>query len=64
MWYALLIPVVGLLFFIALLYYGNVLDIYWQSNFVFNVKMQAYYGDRKIDVIDYPVFFCQADWRC
>lgn len=43
--------------FIALLYYGNVLDIYWQSNFVFNVKMQAYYGDRKIDVIDYPVFF-------
>lgn len=57
MWYALLIPVVGLLFFIALLYYGNVLDIYWQSNFVFNVKMQAYYGDRKIDVIDYPVFF-------
>ena len=55
--YALLIPVSVLLFFITLLYCKDILDIYWQSNFVFNAKMQAYYGNGKINILDHQVFF-------
>lgn len=54
--YALTFPLLGLAFFLAYLYYNDALEIYWQSNYLFNVKMQEYYGSRQIDVLDWPVF--------
>lgn len=51
--YAALLPLCGMLLFAAYLYWNDALGIYWQSNYPFNIRMQEYYGDRKIDVIDY-----------
>lgn len=52
---ALLMPVLSLLLFIALLYSADALEIYWKSNYPFNVIMQKYYGDNKINVTDYKM---------
>ncbi len=51
--YALLLPLCGVLLFAAFLYSHDTLGVYWQSNYPFNIRMQDFYGDRKIDVIDY-----------
>ncbi len=51
--YALLLPVCGILLFIAYLYLHDAVGLYWQSNYPFNVRMQEYYGFGKIDVMDY-----------
>ena len=53
--YALLLPVLSLLLFIAWLYYHDALKIYWLSNYPFNVIMQKYYGNSKVDVMDYQM---------
>ena len=58
--YALLLPLVGLAAFTAWLYHEGLLYRYWQSNFIFNMGMQDYYGLRKIDVIDWQVFIFSA----
>ena len=51
--YALLLPLLCLLLFIALLYNADALGLYWKSNYPFNVVMQKYYGFSKINVLDY-----------
>lgn len=53
--YALLLPILSLLLFVAWLYYHDALGLYWLSNYPFNVVMQKYYGDKKIDVMDYKM---------
>jgi len=53
--YALLLPVLSLLLFVAWLYYHNALGVYWLSNYPFNVIMQKYYGEKRIDVMDYEM---------
>ena len=50
--YSLLVPILGLLLFVSYLYYKDSLYLYWQTNYVFNVKMQDYYGNVKINVVD------------
>ena len=55
--YALIVPILGTTLFVVYLYYEDALNLYWQSNFVFNVRMQEYYGNRKVDVLDYQVFY-------
>ena len=54
---ALIFPALGTIGFLGYLYHENALNLYWQSNFVFNVRMQDYYGNRKIDVLDHNVFW-------
>lgn len=49
---AMLLPVFGFGLFIVLLYYTDTLEIYWKSNYLFNVRMQDYYGVNKINVLD------------
>lgn len=51
--YALLLPFSGLLLFLALLYSANSLEIYWQSNYLFNIVMQKYYGNNQTSVAEY-----------
>lgn len=53
--YAMILPVLGMFLFIALLYYNDALLVYWKSNYLFNVIMQDYYGNNKINVTDYKV---------
>lgn len=53
--YALILPCLGLCLFLAYLYNQNALEIYWQSNFLFNIVMQDYYGNYKVNVIDYQM---------
>ena len=50
---ALMLPVTGMLLFIALLYHYDALRLYWLSNYPFNVIMQKYYGFSKISVVDH-----------
>lgn len=50
--YSLLLPLLVLGVFIAYLYNKDALGIYWQTNYIFNVRMQDYYGDWKINVVD------------
>ncbi|MBO5038577.1 MAG: glycosyltransferase family 39 protein [Alphaproteobacteria bacterium] len=52
---ALVLPVLSLFLFIALLYHADALEIYWKSNYPFNVIMQKYYGNNKISVTDYKM---------
>lgn len=58
--YALIFPILGTTLFVVYLYHEDALNLYWQSNFVFNIRMQEYYGNRKIDVLDYQVFYISA----
>ncbi len=58
--YAMLLPLSGLTAFVAWLYSNGILYRYWQSNFIFNVGMQDYYGERQINVIDWQVFIFSA----
>ena len=53
--YALAFPISGLLVFLSILYYGDILGIYWKSNYLFNMTMQKYYGNNQINVVDYKV---------
>ncbi len=53
--YALLLPMLGLMLFLAYLYYENALLIYWKSNYLFNIRMQEYYGYSKVAVTEYKV---------
>lgn len=55
--YALIIPTLGTICFLSYLYYEDTLNLYWQSNFVFNIRMQEYYGNKKIDILDCQVFY-------
>ncbi|MBR2274209.1 MAG: glycosyltransferase family 39 protein [Alphaproteobacteria bacterium] len=50
---AALLPIMGIMLFIALLYHYGALEQYWQSNYPFNIIMQKYYGADKINVIGY-----------
>ena len=50
--YALLMPIAGLGVFIAYLYNNSILELYWQTNYLFNIEMQEYYGYNKISVVD------------
>ncbi len=54
---ALIVPVLGTTLFVVFLYKEDILSLYWHSNFIFNIRMQEYYGNRKIDVLDYQVFY-------
>ena len=53
--YALILPILGLGVFVAYLYSKDALNIYWLTNYVFNVEMQEYYGNFKINVVDKEV---------
>jgi hypothetical protein len=55
--YALLLPFCGLLLFVALLYSADALEVYWKSNYPFNVLMQKYYGNYKIAVADHNLLW-------
>ena len=61
---ALLLPLLGLLAFIALLYHAGALKLYWLSNYPFNVLMQSYYGYDKISVIDYQMLYPSCILSC
>ncbi len=50
--YALLMPIAGLGVFIAYLYNNSILELYWQTNYLFNIEMQEYYGYNKIAVVN------------
>lgn len=50
--YALLLPIVGLAVFIACLYNKSILELYWQTNYIFNIEMQEFYGNNKISITD------------
>lgn len=54
----------GFLLFVAYLYTIDALEIYWQSNYLFNIKMQDYYGFQKIDIIDYQKLFPSIMLAC
>lgn len=58
--YALLLPVVGIMLFFVYLYSEGALKLYWLSNYVFNAKMQSYYGNNQISVIDWKVLIFAA----
>lgn len=51
--FAMLPTLCGILLFVAYLYKNDALELYWLSNYPFNMQMQDYYGFRKIDVMDY-----------
>lgn len=53
--YALVLPILSLVLFVAWLYHHDALELYWLSNYPFNVIMQKYYGDKKVDVMDYQM---------
>lgn len=57
---ALVLPLLGLLLFVAYLYHHNALALYWKSNYAFNVRMQDYYGNNRINVADYQMLICSA----
>jgi hypothetical protein len=50
--YALLLPITGLALFVAYLYNKSILGLYWQTNYLFNIEMQEYYGFYKINIVD------------
>ncbi len=50
--YALLMPIMGLGVFLAYFYNNSMLELYWQTNYLFNIEMQEYYGNNKIVVVD------------
>lgn len=51
--YALLLPICGLLLFVAYLYYQDSLEIYWKSNYLFNVELINNFGNKNFDVVDF-----------
>lgn len=51
--FALLPVSCGFLLFFTYLYHHDALELYWLSNYPFNIKMQEYYGFEKISVLDY-----------
>ena len=51
--YALLLPVLCTILGAVILYKADMLDIYWKSNYVFNMVMQKYYGFNKVAVMDH-----------
>ena len=53
--YALILPVLGSVVFVAWLYHNGALSQYWLSNYPFNVIMQKYYGFNKINVMDHEM---------
>lgn len=53
--YALVLPLGGVLLFLSYLYNQGALNLYWLSNYPFNVKMQSFYGNHKIEVFDYQM---------
>ncbi len=62
--YASLLPLSGLVLFGAFLYNEGILGLYWQSNYLFNVKMQEYYGNYQINVMDYQVLVISVCLAC
>lgn len=62
--YALILPALGVLLFIAYLYNQNALGLYWKSNYLFNHVMQNYYGDNKISVANYQVLIFSVVLAC
>ncbi len=62
--YALLLPLLCLVLFITFLYSQNALELYWLSNYPFNVKMQDYYGYRKIDVAEFQMLIPAVVCAC
>lgn len=64
--YALLVPALCTILGLVILYKENMLDIYWKSNYVFNVIMQKYYGFNKVSVMDYErlIFPCTTVGCC
>lgn len=55
--YALLLPIMCLLVFIGLLYHSEALELYWLSNYPFNIIMQKYYGFKQISVVDHEMLY-------
>jgi hypothetical protein len=53
--YSLLLPIIGLSFFLVYLYSKGALGLYWETNYLFNIEMQEYYGNYKINVADRDV---------
>lgn len=53
--YALLLPVWLLVCFLVILYNAGILELYWKSNYIFNMTMQKYYGNNQVSVADYQV---------
>ena len=53
--YSLLLPIMGLIFFLAYLYSKGALGLYFETNYLFNIEMQEYYGNYKINVVDRDV---------
>lgn len=64
LFFALLPALCCLLLFVTYLYKCDALELYWLSNYPFNVKMQDYYGFRKIDVMDYQRLIPAAVLSC
>lgn len=62
--YALIFPFLGAGLFLAYLYNQNALGVYWQSNYVFNVVMQDYYGYNKVNVSNYQMLFFSVTLAC
>ncbi len=50
--FSLLLPLMSLCVFLAYLYVNDILEIYWKSNYLFNIEMQQYYGNIKTSVVD------------
>lgn len=53
--FALILPLLGGLLFIAILYNYDALIVYFESNYLFNVIMQKYYGNNRISVANFEV---------
>lgn len=62
--YALLVPVLCTILGLVILYKADMLDIYWRSNYVFNVVMQKYYGYDRVGVMDHEWFFFSCTIAC
>ncbi len=62
--YALMLPLSGLILFLAYLYSQNALAVYWKSNYIFNMVMQDYYGDNKVNVSDYQMLIFSVVLAC
>ena len=58
--YAIQLPLTGLVLFLSYLYYHDILGIYFKSNYLFNIRMQDYYGFNQINVIDYQVLIAST----
>lgn len=59
--YALILPICLLALFISYLYYHDALEVYWQSNFMFNTHIPDIFGKHRIifppfEYIDFYIF--------